>query len=121
MTDTPRTDIVERGPWHAVPDKPYRVELSLSCGWVIVDPDGHESTLGHLRRVDADRDAKVQCAAYRRGLKDAEAEIVRLRAVVEAARVIDKLEGWQPFHKMSDALERLRAALAALDAQNPPA
>lgn len=38
----------------------------------------------------------------------------QMRAVVEAAKVIDELEGWQPFHKMSDALAKLRAALAAL-------
>jgi len=76
-----------RGPWASDPQRPYRAELNLSCGWVIVDPDGHESTLGYLHRIDAENEADRQCKAYFRGRANADwcvARITRLEAGLDA-------------------------------------
>lgn len=48
-------------------DNPYRAEFSMSCGWVIVDPDGRESTLGYARREQADDVAEKMTEAYWNG------------------------------------------------------
>jgi len=47
--------------------QPYRVEFSMSCGWVIVDPDGRESTLGYAKREHADDVAAKMTEAYWNG------------------------------------------------------
>lgn len=45
----------------------YRVQFSLSCGYVIVDPDGRESTLGYANKAQAeDVASKMNEAAGRR-------------------------------------------------------
>lgn len=48
--------------------QPYRAEFSMSCGWVIVDPEGRESTLGYSRQATADDVAKMMSYAYRQGM-----------------------------------------------------
>jgi len=46
---------------------PFRAEFSLSCGWVIVDPDGRESVLGYANQQQADDVAKMMTYAYQQG------------------------------------------------------
>lgn len=48
----------------------YRVEFSLSCGWVIVNPDGQESTLGYANKDQAEDVAEKMNEAYQSGLRD---------------------------------------------------
>jgi len=44
---------------------PFRAEFSLSCGWVIVDPCGRESTLGYASEKQARDVAEKMTYAYR--------------------------------------------------------
>mgnify|MGYP007071601364 CR=1 FL=1 len=46
---------------------PYRAEFSMSCGWVIVDPDGRESTLGYANEKHARDVAEKMTYAYWQG------------------------------------------------------
>ncbi len=46
---------------------PYRAEFSLSCGWVIVNPEGRESTLGYANEKQARDVAEKMTYAYWRG------------------------------------------------------
>ncbi|MFN7022244.1 MAG: hypothetical protein ACK4WH_13080 [Phycisphaerales bacterium] len=46
---------------------PFRAEFSLSCGWVIVDPDGRESTLGYANEKQARDVAEKMTYAYWQG------------------------------------------------------
>lgn len=46
---------------------PYRAEFSMSCGWVIVDPSGRESTLGYSNERQARDVAEKMTYAYRQG------------------------------------------------------
>jgi hypothetical protein len=43
---------------------PYRAEFSLSCGWVIVDPNGRESTLGYASEKHARDVAEMMTYAH---------------------------------------------------------
>jgi len=46
---------------------PYRAEFSMSCGWVIVDPEGRESTLGYANEKQARDVAEKMTYAYWQG------------------------------------------------------
>ena len=47
--------------------QPYRAEFSMSCGWVIVDHEGRESTLGYASEKQALDVAEKMTYAYWRG------------------------------------------------------
>jgi hypothetical protein len=46
---------------------PYRAEFSMSCGWVIVDHEGRESTLGYANEKQARDVAEKMTYAYWQG------------------------------------------------------
>ena len=45
----------------------YHAEFSMSCGWVIVDPKGRESTLGYANEKQARDVAEKMTEAYQAG------------------------------------------------------
>ena len=58
---------------------PYRAEFSMSCGWVIVDREGRESTLGYASEKQARDVAEKMTYAYWLGMSDGSMGIVSHR------------------------------------------
>lgn len=71
---------------------PFRAEFSLSCGWVIVDPDGRESMLGFASERQAKDVAMLMTYGYRQGALLRPDREKMLREVAAALGVADSLD-----------------------------
>lgn len=68
----------------------FYTEFSLECGTVIVDPLGHETTLGYTSRAQAEYDCNVMNDAAQRLAQPQPAPVDAMREALEA--LVKKIE-----------------------------
>lgn len=108
----------------------YSVQFSLSCGYVIVAPDGRESTLGYIDEMTARSVAATMTEAYAAGaassadvLREVREAMTEILPLAERGRSRGIYCGTECLGTCDEckAIVRYKDALAKLPKEAPPA